>query len=222
MKPILFNTEMVQKILSGEKTVTRRVVKPQPKGAHTVMDSDDKAHTFDLLCGNGGKGGIFVDWAETVKAPFWRGDILYVRETWQYAFDLDGNERIIDGTGRYLYAADNLAPFNVWLMPDGTYRDTMPWRPSIHMPREAARIFLRVTDVWVEQLQDISERGTGGAVAEGCANDINLNAGTGASATKHFHNLWNSTIKKADLDRYGWDANPWVWVIEFERCEKPK
>lgn len=219
MKPILFNTEMVQKILSGEKTVTRRVVKPQPKGAHTVMDSDDKAHTFDLLCGNGGKGGIFVDWAETVKAPFWRGDILYVRETWQYAFDLDGNERIIDGTGRYLYAADNLAPFNVWLMPDGTYRDTMPWRPSIHMPREAARIFLMVTDVRMEPLQDMR---MDAMKAEGMI-PANVSGGSWQQWQRDYAQpAWNSTIKKADLDRYGWDANPWVWVIEFERCEKPK
>lgn len=80
--PILFNTDMVRALLDGRKTVTRRLVKPQPTGTHTVLDSDEEARTFDLLCGNGGEGGTFIDWAETVKAPYWPGDILYVRETW--------------------------------------------------------------------------------------------------------------------------------------------
>ena len=82
MKQILFNTEMVRVIMEGRKTVTRRVVKPQPKGAHTVLDCDDYEQTFDMLCGNGGEGGVFLDWAETIKAPCWAGDILWVRETW--------------------------------------------------------------------------------------------------------------------------------------------
>ena len=88
------------------------------------------------------------------------------RETWQYAYDLDGNEQPIEGTGRYMYAADDLPePFGFCVNPDGTHRDSMPWRPSIHMPREAARIFLRVTNVRVERLQDMSRED---AVFEGC------------------------------------------------------
>ena len=79
MKPILFNTDMVRAILDSHKTVTRRVVKPQPEGARSILDCDEEKRTFDLLCGNGGVGGVFVDWAETVKAPFWPHDILYVR-----------------------------------------------------------------------------------------------------------------------------------------------
>ncbi len=96
----------------------------------------------------------------------------------------------------------------------------MPWRPSIHMPREAARIFLRVTDVRVERLQRICERGRRSAHNEGFINDISLAEGTGKSATEHFSEFWDSTIKPKDRALYGWEANPWVWVIEFERISR--
>lgn len=90
------------------------------------------------------------------------------------------------------------------------------WHPSIHMPKEAARIWLKVTDVRVERLQEISGEDL---IKEGIdffrSNYVRV-------AFDEYKNIWNSTIKKSDIDRYGWDANPWVWVIEFERCEKPK
>lgn len=92
MKPILFNSDMVRAILDERKTCTRRVVKPQPKDAYAIIDSDDETHTFDLLCGNRVAGGLLADWAETVKAPYWPGDFLYVRETWT-AMDPDDGER---------------------------------------------------------------------------------------------------------------------------------
>lgn len=189
-KPILFNTENVRALLEGRKTVARRVVKPQPKGAHDVIDYDDEKHTADILCGNNGEGGAFVDWSQKVKAPFWTGDILWVRETWspvnvrprRYIYKADVDRRIGEGVGLSLC-----------------------WHPSIHMPREAARIFLRVTDVRVERLQEIDD---GGVVAEG------LEIGC------YFDELWNRTIKPKDRPLYGWEANPWVWVIEFERISK--
>lgn len=84
------------------------------------------------------------------------------------------------------------------------------------MPKEAARIWLKVTDVRVERLQNITETQ---AQAEGCDSGLLTGACT---ARGQFEYLWNSTIKKSDLDRYGWNASPWVWVIEFERCEKPE
>ena len=87
----------------------------------------------------------------------------------------------------------------------GGCNSILKWHPSIHMPREAARIFLRVTDVRVERVQDIDDDGV---VAEG------LNIGD------PFDELWDSTIKPADRALYGWDANPWVWVIEFERITR--
>ena len=98
------------------------------------------------------------------------------------------------GDGCFVYRADYPEP------------QRLVWRPSIHMPKEAARIWLRVTDMRVERLQDIDDDSV---VAEG------LNIGD------PFDELWDSTIKPTDRERYGWSANPWVWVIEFERCEKP-
>lgn len=184
MKPILFNTEMVRVIMEGRKTVTRRVVKPQPKGAHTVLDCDDYEQTFDMLCGNGGEGGVFLDWAETIKAPCWAGDILWVRETWAKKPFGDG----------YIYPTE---------VPGAGQK----WKPSIHMPREAARIFLLVTCIRVERLQDC---GNMQAKDEGCV------------SCSQFARVWDSTIKPADLHLYGWEANPWVWVIEFERISKDK
>lgn len=184
MKQILFNTEMVRVIMEGRKTVTRRVVKPQPKGAHTVLDCDDYEQTFDMLCGNGGEGGVFLDWAETIKAPCWAGDILWVRETWAKNPFGDG----------YIYPTE---------VPGAGQK----WKPSIHMPREAARIFLLVTCIRVERLQDC---GNMQAKDEGCV------------SCSQFARVWDSTIKPADLHLYGWEANPWVWVIEFERISKDK
>lgn len=215
-KPILFNTDMVRAILEGRKTVTRRAVKPQPKGGHSVLDYDDEAHTADILCGNGGEGGVFADWAETVKAPCWPGDILWVRETWCES---------LGKAGKYFYRA--------YAGP----RDEMKeyahsfnrWRPSIHMPREAARIFLRVTDVRVERLQEITPQQ---AMAEGqprCNGSITICGGSASclscegsigNARQWFLEVWNNTIKPKDRDACGWAANPWVWVIAFERISR--
>lgn len=90
------------------------------------------------------------------------------------------------------------------------------------MPKEAARIWLKVTNVRVEQLQDITEDG---AEAEGVIDNRGFIHSPENeydriyTAREHFIEIWDRTIKKSDLDSYGWDANPWVWVIEFERCE---
>lgn len=191
-KPILFNTEMVCAILNGRKTQTRRVIKPQP--------TNPRHNNVGWLGWDDGHG-------YRMKPPCDVGDILWVRETWQYVYTCDDYDKCIEITGRYVYFADDPMPFTYWVDTDtGEHKDQMPWRPSIHMPREAARIFLRVTDVRVERLQDIDDDGV---VAEG------LEIGA------QFDDLWNRTVKKSDRARLGWEANPWVWVIEFERCEKP-
>lgn len=104
-----------------------------------------------------------------------------------------------------MYKVDTVGSFDLYITPEGRVVNDIPWRPSIHMPREAARIFLRVTDVQVERLQKIDDAGV---VAEG------LEIGC------YFDELWNSTIKPKDRPTYGWDANPWVWVINFERISK--
>ena len=127
--------------------------------------------------------------------PICPGDILYVRETWKKA------------PNGYYYYED-------WQKDD--IADVTKWKPSIHMPKEAARIWLKVTDVRVEQLQDMDKMD---AVKEGIDTRLCINLN---HALAKFKKLWNSTVKKSDIDRYGWDANSYVWVIEFERCEKPE
>lgn len=139
--------------------------------------------------------------------PYVPGDIWYVRETWQ---DLCLPVKSGKQTHDYAYkASDN----------DKNIR----WRPSIHMPKAAARIWLKVTDVRPERLQDIDGQGV---LKEGL--DSRVHPDTvfpgyfDMNQREMFEKLWNSTIKKADWNLYGWDANPWVWVIEFERCKKPE
>ena len=98
-------------------------------------------------------------------------------------------------------------------------------RPSIHMSKDAARIWLKVTDVRAERLQDITEEGAkkeGAIDNRGFIHSPNNEYDNVHTAREHFVKIWNNTIKKSNLDRYGWDASPWVWVIEFERCEKPE
>lgn len=135
---------------------------------------------------------------QCIKPPYQPGDILYVRETWSLRFDGE----------KYFYKADKNTSREEKRLLD--YND-VKWRPSIHMPKEAARIWLKVTNVRVERLQNITEDG---AEVEGCFDYTSTALG--------FPDVWDSTIKKSDLDRYGWNTNPWVWVIKFERCEKPK
>lgn len=219
MKPILFNTDMVRAILEGRKTVTRRVVKPQPKShiAYACMGSgcgkwgypgkdawkywdDDSFRLPDDIS----KDELKMHWTP----PCNTGDILYVRETWAKR-ESDRCKGIETGRCPFETCETAHGPcFNEEYIYKAT--DSLPtyggkWHPSIHMPKEAARMFLRVTDVWVERLQDIDDAGV---VSEG------MNIGD------PFDELWDSTIKPADLPLYGWDANPWVWVIEFERVRK--
>lgn len=221
IKPVLFNTEMVRAILDGRKTCTRRLVKPQPDEKHTfplgfVTDSTERKEVGCFGFGIDEYGGSI----QYAKPPYQPGDILYVRETWQYLYELDGNEQIIEGTGKYYYAATDTIPFDTYVDASGVTHERVPWRPSIHMPKGSARIWLKVTDVRVERLQEITAES---ALAEGTDKYIHLNGKFDENAIlTSFMGIWNSTIKNSDLDRYGWDANPWVWLIEFEPCEKPE
>lgn len=193
IKPILFNTEMVRAILEGRKSCTRRVLK-QPFEVHP-NGYITKPRGTERLC--------------PYIPPYQPGDILYVRETCFY----DG-QKYNDGQ-KYIYRADYPWPDGKWYCDDKEIK--MKWRPSIHMPKEAARIFLKVTNVRVEKLQNITSK-------EICSEGVEVeypHVLNGEEKRYAFSALWNSTIKKSDLDTYGWDANPWVWVIEFERCEKP-
>lgn len=237
--PILFNTEMVRAILDGRKTCTRRICKDANE--YTVPDMDfynadrrtyavhnfaDKEHMQQLST------------AERT-CPICPGDILYVRETWERfeCWNCEGDERgicpkepqknVLDkhSFGCYMYRAT-----------DEICGDAK-WRPSIHMPKEAARIWLRVTDVRVERLQemkpvDVIKEGaypdcwdclnTYGESGSQCCYGTEEQCSQCDEVMMEWEKLWTSTIKKSDLDRYGWDASPYVWVVEFERCEKPK
>ena len=197
MKPILFNTEMVRAILDGRKTQTRRVIKSLDGlsfyRAEPSEDAYEALGKWDFFYG-WLEGGVMFDACASVKAPYSIGDILWVRETWNHVkFGL--------GDWHYEYRAD-YDDTSKWR--NGSFAQ---WRPSIHMPRDAARIFLRVTDVRVERLQDIDDDGV---VAEG------LEIGA------MFDELWNRNLSKSDRAKFGWAANPWVWVIKFERCDKPE
>lgn len=212
IKPILFNTEMVRAIMDGRKSCTRRMVKPQPNEKHTyplgfVTDSTEKK---DVGCFGFGineySGSI-----QYTKPQYQPGDILYVRETWGHPISLNSDKQ-------YVFIADKIAE-------SGFKNDSHIWHPSIHMPKEAARIWLKVTNVRVERLQDITEDG---AEAEGAIDNRGFIHSPENeydriyTAREYFIKIWDRTIKKSDLDIYGWDVNPWVWVIEFERCEKPQ
>lgn len=191
MKPILFNTEMVRAILEGRKTVTRRPIKPQPSGELRRMGADS--------C----YPGCFAEaGAERVyQPPYMEGDVLYVRETWaRIAVSPDGH--FFPPGVNYYKAGPIEAPKNTMIK----------WRPSIHMPREAARIFLRVTMVRAERLRDMV---LGDVLMEGIKEAQNYD-----ETWIRWHNTWNKTIPAADRAVYGREANPWVWVIEFERISK--
>ena len=180
--PMLFNTEMVKAILDGRKTCTRRLVKFLPG-----KNPQWTGYIKDGLMLYNGKNEPCIR-----KAPYQSGDILYVRETWS------------EWTDGYFYKA--------WTEPfpqPGQFPE-IKWKPSIHMPKEAARIWLKVTNVRVERLQDIMKEEPGPncqVVKEGVRYGCDFIA------------VWNSTIKESDRVVYGWDANPYVWAIEFERCQ---
>ena len=217
-KPILFNTDMVRAILDGRKTQTRRVIKPQPKmilcyafagyGCGKWGYPDKNVHQY---WGDKYKRTVELtpeDEKRKWTPPYHTDDILYVRETW-YKCSLRGLERC------FYKADDNVGYFIPY------------WNPSIHMPKEAARIFLEVTNVRVERLCDITDDGALHEGAEGVRCDHAglgpygctdcMNTGWLEPPTVEFMYIWDSTIKKSNMELYGWDANPWVWVIEFER-----
>jgi hypothetical protein len=236
IKPILFNTEMVRAILDGRKTCTRRVIKPQPQSGlcYTYAGS----HKDCIGKWTYPNRGAHKLWGEEYKLPenikdeelskrwnppYHTDDILYVRETWSEGYE--------DGT--YIYrASDKLAG-----LPTFKESSKLIYHPSIHMPKEAARIWLKVTNVRVERLQEMKPVDV---IKEGaypdCLDCLNTYGESGSQCCygteeqcsqcdevmMEWEKLWNSTIKKADLGSYGWSANPWVWVIEFERCEKPE
>lgn len=224
MKPILFNTEMARAILDGRKTVTRRLVKPQPDSRHQsplgycVSSTGSNTDIGKYGWGINEYGGHI----QYAKPTFQIGDILYVRETFCSNYFDECIARLRNGN-RNAYKAD----YNKDVVGDVVPEPK--WKPSIHMPKEAARIFLKVTDVRVERLQDITEEQI---IKEGISpyDDIcqderweptynDPDSGGSPNLKQGFEILWDSTVKE-DWQKFA--SNPWVFVYEFERCEKPE
>ena len=199
MKPILFHAEMVRAILAGRKSVTRRDPFQMPAGYTRVngLYRNSAGRLCAVFHGTDPDASTVKD----VPARYEPGDILWVRETWQ-----------VKRGGGYLYKADAAASHDLFVTPDGRVVNDIPWRPSIHMPKEAARLFLRVTGVFLERIQDIS---AGDVLAEGA-----LGTHFQAPTRGAFAELWDRTVKPAALPCLGWSANPWVWGIAFERISR--
>ena len=210
IRPILFNTDMVQAILDGRKTVTRRKIDID------IVNQFDVEHDGKTVYGyiNPETGDCFSPTEICRCRP---GDILYVRETWHKYKKRVGQGECCRLKEFYGYKA------SIANSEDADEK----WHPSIHMPKEAVRIFLRVNNVRVERLQDITEEC---AKSEGISEEWARNwwkpsyydpdsGGYPKYRDTFSHELWESTIKPKDRDKYGWNANPWVWVIEFERAD---
>jgi len=207
-KPIIFNTEMVRAILEGRKTQTRRPVKLQPKEQIEIGHDGENWHCyilkeqpFEWKVGKkywryGAPWGSQPDFEQPFpECPYGQvGDVLYVRETWKQANTYYG--AIADY--KYIYKAGYEKEKGI--------QEEERWHPSVHMPREAARLFLKVTDVRVERLQEITYND--------CLREGMWNYGTDVDTLAAFQELWqNLNAKKG----YGWETNCWVWVVEFEK-----
>lgn len=229
--PVLFNTDMVQAILDGRKTATRRVVKYKYNNTEMKMRTDKYGTCLieiqkDIEGETHGKYADGRTWHKLLpyiekNPPYRKGDILYVRETWKFlpciecmdegstchmnpvVYD-DGS---CESEGCFVYRASHPRP------------ERVSWAPSIHMPKEAARIWLKVTDVRVERLHDMT---LDDFLSEGIIirpEAFNDPENAYLQAKSEFARIWDFTIPKGQQDLYRWNANPWVWVIEFERSK---
>lgn len=219
MKPILFNTEMIKAILNGRKTQTRRIINPQPNAEYFKHDKElvscEKYQaTATLLRSPKTKQACFIEQASLFYnkkgSKYQVGDILYVRETWNTTFDIENKKWLP------IYKAND----EIWIGND-TY---MRWKPSIFMPKIYARLFLKITNVKVEQLQDISEQD---AICEGIFYNENTDGYRdylNPSSKGNFQCLTPKasfmTLWKKIHGVQNWNENPFVWVYEFEIIEK--
>jgi hypothetical protein len=223
MKPILFSTPTVRAIIDGRKTMTRRVVAWKPYHDGEKINFNFSGMSLGNYCTGVPSSGYVLysrdgrgSWNQRTKPiqpPYKVGDILWVRETWfcdecdpNCAGRNDENECPFNRVGDmcYGYKAQYENPNNI------------KWHPSIYMPKEAARIFLKVTDVRVERLRDMSLYDVW---SEGTPQMPGNTDEDGAVNQEDFKYLWDAINAKRG---YGWDMNPFCWVISFERCEKPE
>ena len=230
--PILFKTPMVEAILSGQKTQTRRIITPQPpeEAVHFTFNKED-GYWFYFTPAAGDLWPCTKD--ERLTCPYGRpGDQLWVRETWRTSEDegwIKGYSflaSINEDDGFIEHQPGNKKRDSWWEIAWIKHRSK--WRPSIFMPRWVSRIQLRITDIRVEKLQDLRQRD---AMAEGSAPEEKIIHGSDVVYCKKaipkatelksenyiggFQKLWDSLNKKRG---YSWESNPWVWVIEFMVC----
>jgi hypothetical protein len=226
-KPISFNTQMVEAILDNRKSVTRRVVKPKYKddesGFQVVTKTDGEFVRVEKVDENG--SSIFNDLTvRYVNQPYKVGEVYYVRETWRIGYLNDDTKEmtiifkaIQSGcdieTKKCKFSDERYDKFRKFAKKKG-------WQSPYFMPKEAARIFIEMTKIWVEKLQEIDDEG---AKAEG-ANFVNgYNVGweekMNRSVIQRYEDIWNNTIPKKDISIYGWNANPHVWANEFKRLQ---
>ena len=228
-KGILFNTEMIRAIMDGRKTQTRRPIRPQPMGRLCYSMAGSNAGKWGYMTeicrkawGYSGDDILQDPTKEELEKrwtpPCHTDDLLYVRETWFYESHMEdltaGEPDLPSGRykHRYVYYADQPDyPVNVGVGATG-------WRPSIHMPKEAARIWLKVTNVSVQRLKEITNED---AIAEGFEADETF------KAHERFAMTWNSIYgftKAVNGWRMSspenWGSNPWVWVISFEQIKR--
>lgn len=236
MKPILFNTAMVRAILDGKKTCTRRLI----KNKYTNTDIEFCEHKGKKILvyaqndvpepkiNEDGSKTMTVRYMEEIEVPYKGGDILYVRETWTNTLTPDGNIG-------FAYKADG-EPENFLWWGNAKKGKWEVWMPSIHMPKEAARIFLKVTSIRAERLKDITDKDcfyegirefTKDGIVKKYDTEPNMYSWEKMPRTPReaYEKLWNSTLKFILKKEWnGWtnlfEFNPWVWVIEFERVEK--
>lgn len=246
--PILFSTDMVQAILDGRKPQTRRIYKLPQECDHSKFmeadwkndpsefnsDKDSPEYWYCSLCGNGiSERNNF----KGIKCPYGKpGDILWVRETFRKYYRGEDND-VLDFDNEIIeFAADNPEPVYlsdgdgfIEFNKDGSEK-MIPWKPSIFMPKAACRIFLKITNVRVERIQDISEED---AIAEGIYSFTK-----DGQLYKYWYNSKGDVITWRDMPRTAveaykmlwiqingsdsWEANPFVWVVEFEQCGKPE
>lgn len=228
LRPILFNTEMVQAIMDGRKTMTRRIVKMNweitEPGKFELFDDGSFQFHFDNY------PSIYD---HPIYPPVYEGDILYVRETWAKLRFRKPVGAIPDDfqEEKIVFRADCEIANS-----DGS---KFLWKPSIFMPKEASRIFLRVTEVRVERLQDMEEYDADQEGYRGCQfekpiilseSEMEMCWNTSYCPVGYWYcnhtvpegfgkDIWDETMKKADRPKYGWDANPWVYVICFEKLD---
>lgn len=204
-KPILFSEVMVQAILEGRKTQTRRIIKPQPLVHNDVIKMPIPIDEYSKLIKKYSKMGYTQIYTKGVLegmiAPLCKyevGDVLWVRETWQYV-DFCGDDN------GYVYRATD---------PDWETMEEWKWKPSIFMPRAACRIFLKVKSIRAERLQDISEEDS---LSEGIIDRkpfgfTAFGIDQSMTAKDSFKYLWTQINGEKS-----WESNPFVWVVEFEK-----